>query len=76
MHEVLRLDRTKALLIAGWLDRMACDGDLPDDDSESEMLRFWDAMDLALEETLGDVEEITDELLEFLKKYAEESANR
>ena len=70
MYEVLRVNRTKAPLVARLLYRMASDNDFPDDDTETEMWRFWDEVDLAVEGIHGDVEEVTDDLLRFLKRYS------
>ena len=69
MYDLLKRDRTEAAAISHWLYKMASDNLQPDDDTENDMWRFWDAVDLASEGTYGYLEGITNELLCFLQRY-------
>ena len=74
MHALLIKDRTKARSVGRWLERLAHSEIIVDAGVFGEMLSLAEHIYLAEEGIVGDVEEITDQILAFLARYTEGSA--
>ncbi len=70
MYDSVNQDRKQAPQIAEWLYRMAFDYGAPDEEAESEMTYYYDAIDLAVDGIYGDAEKLTEKMLQFLHEYS------
>ena len=70
MYELVNEDRKRAAEVAEKLYYMAFEYGAPDDKAESEMTHYYDSIDLAVARVYGDVEQLTDEMLQFLLQYS------
>lgn len=70
MYDLVNRDRKQAPQVAEWLYRMAFDYGALDEEAKSEMTYYYDAIDLAVDCIYGDVEELTDRMLQFLQEYS------
>lgn len=72
MHALLTADRRKAPSVAHWLEHLASHEIIVDADEAAygEMLSLAEYHYLAKEGIVGNVEEVTDQILQFLARYA------
>ncbi len=70
MYDLVNQNRKQAPQVAEWLYRMAFDFGAPDEEAESEMTYYYDAIDLAVDGIYGDAEKLTDKMLQFLHEYS------